>query len=126
MAEMSPDERRRAVQRTLDAVFRNVPGAREAFPALAAAYEKLGVLGLKALDGLPRLERDQVERTLAGLLPAFGRRQIEALADVLTSIDRRSATRRSTDVRNLASTPTMFAVEVPIESFFEAIEPKRA
>lgn len=121
MALMNAEDHGRAVKRTLDAVFRQVPGARDAFPALAAVHDKMAQRGLKALEDMPALDPVEVRMKLAGLLPNFGARQLEAITKVLTSIDRRAA-RRNAEARNLLSTPTMFAVEVPMEEFIDSLE----
>ena len=124
MGPTKQDDHARAVKRTLEAVFRHVPGARDAFPALAAVYDNLAVLGLKALDAAPLLDPAEVRHKLGALLPNFGIRQLEAITHVLTTIDRRGA-RRDSAARNLFSTPTMFAVEVPMDEFIGALEGHR-
>lgn len=125
MRSSKPEDHARDVRRTLDAVFRNVPGAREAFPGLAVVYDNLAVVGLKALDAAPALDPVEVRSKLGSLLPNFGVRQLEAITQVLTTLDRRRA-RRDGKARNLMSTPSMFAAEVPMDEFLGALEARGA
>jgi hypothetical protein len=110
-----------AVQRTLDAVFQHVPGAREAFPALARVREQLGMVGLRALDELPPLDREGTLARLKTLVPAFGPKQLNALLDVLSGIDRRSL-QRPRELAAQVSTPELFVAEVPMETFLQALD----
>ena len=124
MASIKQDDHVRDVQRTLDAVFSHVPAAREAFPDLAAVHARLPVHGIKALAEAPAMDRDETLNKLKSLLPAFGAKQLQALVDVLTRIDRRSA-RRAPSEATQVSTPSMFAAEVSMDEFIAALEARQ-
>lgn len=121
MASTQKEDHVRDVQRTLDTVFGHVPAARQAFPELAAVHAKLAVHGIKALAEAPALGREEMLRRLKPLVPGFGTRQLQAVVDVLAKIDRRSAQRQAAE-SPLVSTPDMFASEVPMEAFVEAMK----
>jgi hypothetical protein len=124
MASINKEDHARDVQRTLDAVFGHVPAAREAFPELAAVHARLPVHGIKALAETPAMDRDEMLAKLKSLLPSFGSKQLQAVVDVLTKIDRRSA-RRAPSEATQVSTPAMFAAEVSMDEFIQALEAHR-
>lgn len=125
MAPVKKDDHALQVQRTLDTVFGHVPSARQAFPELAAVHALLPVQGIKALADVPALDRDEMMRRLKPLVPGFGARQLQAIVDVLAKIDRRGAQRQAAEA-HLVSTPDMFAAEVPMEAFLEAMQGRKA